>query len=168
MAIAMSTVIMAVVTATLLYSSKVTQANLAQINAGLRCRSLYEHVAAQVRSSKHIEVAPDGLSVTLVRTDDSVCSYVFQDSDGNVDTILDNRIVYTSGDSSESIASGVSPGPGGWLFQPGVPNLLAMNFRIGDPSIAATHPSHAITGPGPQGVDVFTWMTPRNLHLWGG
>jgi type II secretory pathway pseudopilin PulG len=168
-----SVVAMTAVIYMLLFSSKTAQANLSQLHAGTASRQLYEHVGFNARQAKRIVVATDGLGVEFTRTDDVVCSYIYADLDSDPDTIMDNRMIFdpdlsVSGDQ-ENIVSGVSPGPGGWIFSPDNPRpVLIMNFRIGDPSADPAHISNAFTGPGAQGVDVLTRITPRNLHLWGG
>jgi type II secretory pathway pseudopilin PulG len=168
-----SVVAMTAVIYMLMYSSKTAQSNLSQLHAGTASRRLYEHVGFNTRQAKRIVVATDGLSVEFTRTDDVVCSYTYVDEDGDPATIMNNRMIFdpdlsVTGDQ-ETVVSGVSPGPGGWIFSPDNPRpVLIMNFRIGDPDDDPAHISNAFTGPGAQGVDVLTRITPRNLHLWGG
>lgn len=172
-ATAISAVAITAVTATIIYSAKIVQANFAQLHSGLSARSFYEHVAFNTRRAKRIVIASNGLSVQLTATNNVICSYAYQDADSNPATIENNRVIYdantaTSG-GEKSIVSGITPGPGGWMFQPNTPTpLLTIQFRIGDPSNSATHLSNTITGPGTQGVDVRSRLAPRNLHLWGG
>ncbi|MBN1478300.1 hypothetical protein JXA47_16205 [Candidatus Sumerlaeota bacterium] len=168
-----SVVAMTAVIYMLMFSSKTAQSNLSQLHAGTASRRFYEHVGFNTRQAKRLVVAPDGLGVEITRTDDSVCSYTYVDLDGEPDTIMNNRIIFdpdisASGDQ-EAIVSGITPGSEGWIFFPDVPRpVLILNFRIGDPSASPEHVSNAFTGPGAQGVDVLTRITPRNLHLWGG
>lgn len=161
------------ITSMLIYSSRVMQSNLAQLHAGEASRRFYNSVAEAARTAMHIVVANDGLSVTLTQADNTVQSFTFVDEDSNLETIVNNRIFFdpdtSTGGDEESIVNGVTPGPLGWIFRPNTPRpLLDISFRIGDPSNNPASPSHVFTGPGTQGVDVTSQITPRNLHLWGG
>jgi prepilin-type N-terminal cleavage/methylation domain-containing protein len=177
-ALGISSMAMGVITYMLLFSAKVARANMSQLHAGQASRTFYEHVAERTRRAKRIQVASDGLSVTFTLEPvvsagpDIICTYTFENDDDDLDTILDNRVDFESSDSNDpdkTIISGVTPGADGWLFSPDTPRpILIMSFRVGDASEDPDDPSNVFTGPGAQGVNVTSRITPRNLHLWGG
>lgn len=168
-----------VIVGMLIYSAKISQANLAQLHSGQASRRFYDHVAELTHRAKHVVVSADGLTLTLTLEplvaggSDFVCSYTFEDDDSDLTTIQDNRIRFTSNSTSlypeEVVVNGITPSAAGWIFHMDNPQpLVVMSFRIGDPSSDADQISNAITGPGTQGVNVTSRIAPRNLHLWGG
>jgi prepilin-type N-terminal cleavage/methylation domain-containing protein len=172
-ALGISVTAVAAITTSLIYTSRVVQSNLSQLHAGEASRRFYDHIAEHTRSAVHIAVASNGLSVTITQSNGRVESYSYADADSNPSTVNNNRIVFdpntSVGGDQETLVGSITPGSQGWIFQPNTPRpLLNIAFRIGDPVSDPFGPSNAFTGPGVQGVDVTSQLTPRNLHLWGG
>lgn len=121
-----------------------------------------------IQNGKSVRLRSNGIDIAMV--DRRLARIRFEDEDGHLDTVADNRLVYvpdTSASNEEVLCTHVSPMPGTAMFEmaPSGSNLVSIRFLVG----GATNRTGAAflgTGTGVQGVEVRISASPRNLQRW--
>lgn len=128
-----------------------------------------QQISDYIHCGKAIGV--DTNCIYVMTTNFAMYRILFEDQDGNPDTVEDNVLKYDPDpftyDDEETICNYVSPLQGEDMFSilSLSPAAVAVAFHLGDGS-AEEYTTDGGTGRGYQGLEVRFSATPRNLQLW--
>jgi len=131
----------------------------------------FQNFLRQSATSAQQVVTPDGRTVRITGPDGTVSQVVYEDADGNWQTIEDNILRLdadiTSGGDDTFLVRWVSPpnNGAGAIFSRDTTtgySALRVDFIIGDNVADENAPCHAVTGPGWQSFRFRSRVSPRN------
>ncbi len=160
------------VTALILFSTSthMSRAGGYQVKFTNDGRLVSQKISQLVEAGKAIGISTAGLDIITVNL--TCARIVFEDADGNPETVADNRLVYIPDTTQPSVGrrllcSYVSPIGEEPMFStiPSSPSAAKFVFHIGD-GTNTSDTSFSGTGLGYQGLEIRFSATPRNLQRW--
>ena len=144
-----------------------TRAGQSQVHFANEGRIAAQVIATYIEKGKAASASTNGISIVL--PDYVLAQIRFEDGDGLIETVEDNRLVYDpdvdEDGAVEELCRYVSPIAGEEMFRASSPGSVGLSFHVGD----GTDPSYTSfsgSGSGYQGIEIRMSATPRNMQRW--